>query len=215
MAYLSSGCCSCDCCCDDCECWPSVTVDSTYVLTGNKRWLLRLDRSFGEVLLLSEITLIWSSFMYSTLSELCRFGVRTRELCAINWDAEPEKRKRVKNGINQMLMLMLLKNWIESRSHISVSKLSLSTSSSTMRMHQPHKTWILLGVVLHLPLWLYYDSKWKYTISAVLMTYKSQPARAVRSFNILYYVTFNTCPKNPSTLLNNQRKNPMLFTSNG
>lgn len=65
---------------------------SVYVPTGNKRLLLRLERSLGEFCLLSiddgdvvAVRLLHvddglSSSRYKTLSELCRFGVRTREL---------------------------------------------------------------------------------------------------------------------------------------
>lgn len=34
-----------------------------------------------------------SSFIYKTLSELCRCGVLTRELCTISCDAEPVNKK--------------------------------------------------------------------------------------------------------------------------
>lgn len=36
-----------------------------------------------------------SSFIYKTLSELCRFGVLTRELCTMSCDAEPVNKSHI------------------------------------------------------------------------------------------------------------------------
>lgn len=74
---------------------------SVYVPTGNRRLLLRLERSFGDVCLLSTddgdaVVRVQlpagglSSSRYRTLSELCRCGVRTRELWTISWDWDTE-----------------------------------------------------------------------------------------------------------------------------
>lgn len=41
-----------------------------------------------------------SSFIYKTLSELCRFGVLTRELCTMSCDAEPVNKNPHKYRMN-------------------------------------------------------------------------------------------------------------------
>lgn len=85
-------------CCSDirwfCRCFVSAKLfDSTYVFTGNNLWLFRLDCSVDAnilLLLAADARLDCSSFIYKILSELWRCGVRTRELCTINCDVEPE-----------------------------------------------------------------------------------------------------------------------------
>lgn len=77
-------------------CWCFSSGDefnSVYVLTGNNLWLFRLDWSVCVIclmlLLFDGDKFVCSSFIYKTLSELCRFGVLTRELCTMSCDAEP------------------------------------------------------------------------------------------------------------------------------
>jgi hypothetical protein len=73
---------------------------SVYVFIGNKRLLLRLDlcdllvlpSSTGDVLADTDDENESSAAIYRTLSELWRWGVRTRELWAISCDVEPKMR---------------------------------------------------------------------------------------------------------------------------
>lgn len=92
-----------------------------YVLIGNKRLLLRLDRSRGEICLFS--VAICSSVMYRTLSELCLFGVLTRELCTINCDDEP---KMIKSNISigKSVAETLKISWKASHSELHVQMLT-------------------------------------------------------------------------------------------
>lgn len=109
-------------CLSDCWliCWCFSSGDefnSVYVLTGNNLWLFRLDCSVCIIFWIqSGDTFVWSSFIYKTLSELCRLGVLTFELCTISWDVEPENKRKSQIQLLWKRLLLFIFNFFLSNS---------------------------------------------------------------------------------------------------